>query len=124
MSSPNPRTVGPDDIDVGFVPCFRAQVEVVPLGDEAVLYNEDTGELYRLDRVARHVCDLFDGGLSITSAVHELIRRFGAPREVIEGDVLAMVRDLGRHGLLVGVDPRRAADADEAGEATPERTER
>ena len=116
--------MGPDDLDPGFVPCLRAQVTAVPVADEAVLYDERTGELYRLDRVAEAVCVLLDGQLSIASVVDELTERFAAPREMVESDVIAMVRDLGRHGLLMGVDSTHSVASDAAGDSAPERPER
>jgi hypothetical protein len=98
------RLLRPEDIDRSFVPRFRDPVATVPVAQEAVLYEQDTGDLHRLDHVAALVCSLFDGQTSVAQAVDELAEAFSAPHETIEADVLLMVRDLGRKGLLEDVD--------------------
>ena len=90
--------------DGSFVPCFRDPVDGVPVADEAVLYESDTGDLHRLDHIAAIVCSRFDGVLTVREIVDDLSAEFGAPREVIEADVLALVGNLGSKGLLVGVE--------------------
>jgi hypothetical protein len=104
-------SLSPDELDDRFVPRLREAVVAVPVAEEAVLYEEDTGDLHRLDEVAAIVCSRFDGSTSVERAVDELAAAFGAPREVVGADVLAMVRELGRKGLLDGV--QRVASADE-----------
>jgi hypothetical protein len=93
----------PHDIDTSFVPRFRDAVATVPVAEEAVLYEGDTGDLHRLDAVGSVVCSLFDGRTSIATAVDELVAAFGAPRDTIQTDVVSLVRELGSKGLLVGV---------------------
>jgi hypothetical protein len=93
----------PDDIDTSFVPRFREAVAAIPVAEEAVLYEEDTGDLHRLDAIGAVVCSLFDGRTSITTAVDELVAAFGAPRDTIQTDVMRLVRELGFKGLLEGV---------------------
>ena len=91
------------EIGTTFVPRFRADVATVEVGDEAVLFEEDTGNLHQLDPIATIVCGFFDGQTSIADVVTDLAEGFDAPRETIETDVLAMIRRLGRLGLFVGV---------------------
>jgi hypothetical protein len=88
------------DIDPCCTPRFRERLALIPVGEDAVLYDEGSGEMYRLDRVAAKVCRLIDGRTSIGAAVDLLGRTFDAPCETIEEDVLLMVRDLCRMGLL------------------------
>jgi hypothetical protein len=102
--------LSPDELDDRFVPHLRDSVVAVPVAEEAVLYEEDTGELHRLDEVAAIVCSRFDGSTSVGRAVDELASAFGAPREVVNADVLAMIRELGRKGLLVGVQGGASTD--------------
>lgn len=90
------------DIDLSRIPRFRERVAFVPVGEDAVLYDEASGEIYRLDRAAAKVCRLIDGQTSIGVAVELLARTFHAPCEMIEVDGLAMVRDLCQMGLLAG----------------------
>ena len=95
--------ITPEEIDTAFRPKFRNEVAVVPVEDEAVLYEEDHGALHQLDRIATIVCSYFDGRTALADAIEELSGAFGAPAEVIEADVLALARELGAKGLLVGV---------------------
>jgi hypothetical protein len=104
-------SLSPDELDDRFVPRLRDAVVAVPVAEEAVLYDEDTGDLHRLDEVAAIVCSRFDGSTSVERAVNELAAAFGAPREVVGADVLAMVRELGRKGLLDGVQGVASHDA-------------
>ena len=97
-----------EHIDLQFVPCFRAEVIAVPIEEEAVLYEEDTGGLHRLDPVAVTVCALFDGQRPLEVVVDELVTAFGAPKRVVEADVLALVRDLADKGLFSRLEPRKA----------------
>lgn len=92
-----------DEIGPSFVPRLRDGVVSVPVQDESVLYEEDTGSLHQLDAIATLVCGLFDGQTSIQSMAQELASAFEADPHVIERDVLDLARDLGRRGLLVQV---------------------
>jgi hypothetical protein len=102
--------VDPDDLGLGFVPAFRDEVEFVPVGEEAVLYVEETGRLLQLDPIGAVVCRLFDGRTSIDAATDELAEAFEAPREVVANDVQTFVAQVGRFGLLVGVRPSNEDD--------------
>lgn len=90
----------PDAIGPRYVPGLRDGVTVVPVADEAVLYEEDTGRLHQLDAIATVIVGLFDGHATIEQTVTELAEAFGADRDVVERDVLALVQDLGRKGLF------------------------
>jgi hypothetical protein len=93
----------PAAISGSFVPKLREGVELVALADEAVLFEPDSGQLHQLDQIATLVCSCFDGESSITALVDDLAAGFAADREVIEEDVLALMRRLGELGLLTGV---------------------
>ena len=99
----NTRLLEPAAIDAGFVPRFRTEVVAIPVEDEAVLYEEDTGRLHQLDPIATIVSGCFDGEASIATTVGELVAAFGADAAVIEVDVLDLARRFGRLGLLEGV---------------------
>ncbi len=101
------QLLDPADIDVDFVPRFRDQLVLVPVQNEAVLYEEDTGAMHQLDPIATVVCGLFDGKRSLMQLVNELSTAFETDRAMIETDVLSLVRTLGRKGLFVDV---RAVD--------------
>jgi hypothetical protein len=107
--------IEPADIGPEFAPSFRDGVTNVAVKDEAVLYDEATGDLHQLDAIAALVCRFFDGFTSIRDAATELAEAFGEDREVIERDVLEMTRQLGQKGLLVGVQGDPVAQEDEDG---------
>jgi pyrroloquinoline quinone biosynthesis protein D len=56
--------------------------------------------LFMPDEHALEVLKLVDGARSAAAIVDELARRFAAPREEIEGDVLELLRDLAERGVL------------------------
>jgi len=93
----------PESIDPAYVPRFRDDVVTVPVKDEAVLYEEETGRLHQLDPVGVIVCSLFDARTSLAGVVDQLVEAFAGDRDVIEGDVLRLARELGRLGLFPDV---------------------
>lgn len=93
----------PESIDTAYVPRFRDDVVTVPVKDEAVLYEEETGRLHQLDPIATIVCSLFDARTPLAGVIDELVDAFQADRAVIESDVLRLTRDLGRSGLFQDV---------------------
>ncbi|MGH9179077.1 MAG: PqqD family peptide modification chaperone [Acidimicrobiales bacterium] len=92
-----------DDIDMGFVPAARADVAGVEMDGETVLLDEVTGATHLLNPVATVIWKCFDGTGSIDELVTDLADAFGAPREMVAEDVLALAREVGANGLLEGV---------------------
>jgi hypothetical protein len=86
-----------------YAPEFRHSLILVPVGDEGILFDEKTGDMHRLDRIAQAVCSLFDGQRPLGEIVSEMVRAFGAETAVVERDLLEMVRNLGASGLLKGI---------------------
>jgi hypothetical protein len=95
--------VDPGLIDLAFEPRIRADVDAVEIGDEAVLHDAASGDLLHLNEVATVVCSWFDGATPVAEIVGGLAEGLDVPTEVVEADVLRLVRDLGYRGLLVGV---------------------
>lgn len=95
--------IGAHDIDGSFVPRRRGAVAIVELDGEAVLFDEATGTTHLLDQVATVVWKCFDGSGSVDELVEDLAAAFGAPRDVVAGDVLELARQAGGNGLLEGV---------------------
>lgn len=102
-----------DDVDASFVPRRRARVSTAELDGEAVLYNEDTGRIHSLDRIATLVWSCFDGAASVRAIAHELAGAFEVDLVVVETDVLTLVRRLGAEGLIVGVAADPADDEEQ-----------
>lgn len=53
------------------------------------------------DDNAVEILKLIDGERTVATVIDDLARRFDAPREVIAGDVLAMLQDLADKGVVV-----------------------
>ena len=52
------------------------------------------------DDVALEVLKLVDGARSVGGIAEALAERFAAPREVIEADIIEMLRDLAERGVV------------------------
>ena len=95
----------PEMIDGSFAPQLREHVALVPVENEAILYEEGVGTLHQLNPTAAAVCSLFDGEVTLDTLIDDLAAVFRGDREQIETDVLTMARELGTKGLLAGVAP-------------------
>ena len=98
----------PDDIDLEFVPRPEEPEAAVELDGDEVLYLSDPSRLFTLNPTARVVWHSLDGEVSVGALAAELADEFGVDAETMRHDVLTLVRELGRGGLLVGVE----SDAD------------
>jgi hypothetical protein len=74
--------------------------QVKPGDPTVVLLNPSNGEYYTLEAVGSRVWQLCDGKLTISGMVTILGQEFDAPCDVIEGDILALVKDLLDEGLV------------------------
>jgi hypothetical protein len=70
-----------------------------------VLYSEHDGSLHLLDPVATAVWNVLDGEATLGQLAGELAEAFEAEPDVVERDVVELVRGLGARGLLAGVAP-------------------
>lgn len=102
-----PDVIPPEAVGSDFVPALADDVTFVLVEDEAVVYAESSGTLHLLNPVAALVCQLFGGRATIAELTDDLTDAFQAPRREIESDVLALVADLGRRGLISGVERGR-----------------
>lgn len=100
-----------DAIDPGFRAARRtdAAIAAVELEGETVVFDEDTGALHLLDATATTVWQCLDGRASLAELSAELAEATGAALDLVQRDVVDLVRTLGRRGLLEGV----AADPEE-----------
>lgn len=93
----------PEHIEQDYV-ARRVQPEAaVELDGDEVLYVPDPPRLFTLNPTARVVWHSLDGVVSVGGLAEELSDEFGVERERMLSDVLGLVRELGRSGLLVGV---------------------
>jgi hypothetical protein len=85
------------------VPRLRAEVALILVDDEAVLFEEDTGGLHRVDAIGALVLSYFDEDSTLASIANELAKVFDAENHIVEEDLIRMSRQLGQKGLLEGV---------------------
>lgn len=90
-------------ISADFAPLLREDVTPIPVEDEALLYDERSGTMHQLNRTAAVVCSLFDGRVKLVELIADVVEVFEGDPQQIETEVMAMARELGRKGLLVGV---------------------
>jgi PqqD family protein of HPr-rel-A system len=86
-------------------PKARADLAVVELDGEAVIYDPVSGDLHHLNPTATVVFSLCDGSASIRELAVEIAEVFGQPTDEIEAQVRRLLRGLRKQGLL---EPSRA----------------
>ncbi|MFB3738222.1 MAG: HPr-rel-A system PqqD family peptide chaperone [Candidatus Velamenicoccus archaeovorus] len=86
-------------------PKARTDLTVVELDGEAVIYDEDSGDLHHLNPTATIVFGLCDGTSTMREMSEDLSAAFGVPRDEIERQVRALVRQLRKVGLLAPTSP-------------------
>ena len=101
----------PEGTDESSAPRRVAPDASVELDGDEVLYVADPPRLYTLNPTARIVWHSLDGDVSVDQLAEELAQEFGVPLDAMRADVVGLVRELGRAGLLVGVeaDPEAVA---------------
>jgi hypothetical protein len=92
-----------DDLSLDAVVQFGRTVEVQELGPSALALDRATGAAVTLDRIGAVVVAGLDGTVSLRELADDLADVFGAPVDTVQVDVLDVVRELGRAGLLAGV---------------------
>jgi hypothetical protein len=115
----------PEDIDERYIATPRAEAHTVEVDGEAVVLDEESGRLVLLNATGALVWRCLDGASSIAEIVDDLVDVLGARRKIVSKDVVALVRQLGREGLLVGVeealtDDEAAAELVEPAPADPD----
>lgn len=92
-----------DEIDGSFVPRALSEVAWIEIDGEAVLLVEGTTRLHWLNPTGTVVWNYLDGSVALDELSDELSSAFGVERDVIFQDVLGVVREFGKAGLLEGV---------------------
>jgi coenzyme PQQ synthesis protein D (PqqD) len=98
-----------DEIDAGFVPQPREHIAAVDVEDEIVLYDEETGSMHLLNSSAAVVWKASDGTQPLTLLISDLAALYRVEPAAIFDQVTDLVREMGRHGLLAGVEADPAA---------------
>ncbi len=99
-----------EEIEEGFVLHFAGDVAGAEIDGEAVLLGGD-GAVHRLNPTATLVWRCADGHATLAEIIDDLAAAFtGAERTTVAGDVMQVVRDFVRLGLLNGVRAEPAPD--------------
>jgi thiol-disulfide isomerase/thioredoxin len=102
-----------DELDLESAVGPRPGITQHALGESAVLMDPSTGATVVVDATGALVWSVLDGTSRLAEIVADLADVYGVPAEVVGPDVLALVRSLGRAGLLAGVRPGPAPAADQ-----------
>jgi hypothetical protein len=90
------------DLTSATTPARRSGVlaQQVEPGDTTVLLNPKSGEYYTLEAVGSRVWQLCDGRRTISEMATILSQEFDAPSDVIESDILDLMKDLLDEGVV------------------------
>jgi PqqD family protein of HPr-rel-A system len=86
-------------------PRVRADLTVVELDGEAVIYDERNGDLHRLNPTAALVFSLLDGSSTVDELARDVSQAFSMPVAEIEEQLHALVVQLDESQLLAGAEP-------------------
>lgn len=104
----------PDDIDGAFVARVVPDLHVTELGPELVVVGGPS-RVVSLNPTASLVFRFFDGDATLGELIDDFSEALDVDRAQVEADVLAFSQELGRNGLLVGVE----ADPIDDGRSSP-----
>lgn len=71
------------------------------LNGEAMLLNFDTGKYYGLDEIGTRMFTLLKEQANVESVLRSLLNEYEVGQDRLEADLLKLVNDLLRNGLLV-----------------------
>ena len=83
-------------------PKVRNELAVVELDGEAVIYDEESGDLHHLNPTATIVFSLCDGTATVKELSSEIATAFGVPLDDVELQVRALLRQFRKSDLLQG----------------------
>ena len=98
-------------------PRVRKDLAVVELDGEAVIYDEDSGDLHHLNPTATLVFSLCDGTVTVAELSRDIGEIFEVPTDEVERQVRSLLRNFRTQRLLVsattngngkGARPRKA----------------
>jgi Coenzyme PQQ synthesis protein D (PqqD) len=95
-------------------PMTRSDLDLIEVGDEAVVLDRRTGILHHLNPMAALVFQLYDGTATIKETSSELAAAAGVPAWQIEPKVRGLHRQFREAGLLEGKEQTNGSDASEA----------
>ena len=88
-----------------FIPLPRCGVASVEIDGETVIYDVELDATHLLNPTATAVWRCLGGETTVDQLIDDVAVAFDVPREEVRTDILTLLRDLGRVGLLEGVSP-------------------
>jgi hypothetical protein len=92
-----------DEIPGTCAPLVRASVCWVELGGETVIYDADSGVSHLLNQTGTLVWGCLDGHTSLDELIVDLASVYAVSESAVRADVVALVGQLHRQGLLEGI---------------------
>jgi PqqD family protein of HPr-rel-A system len=83
-------------------PKTRADLAVVELDGEAVIYDETTGNLHHLNPTATIIFNLFDGTSTVKELAGLIEDEFQIPSQEVERQIRDLIKEFRQAGLLDG----------------------
>ena len=83
-------------------PRIRADLEIVEIDGEAVVYDPANGSLHHLNATATVIATLLDGSTTIRGVAEELADAYDLPAQEVEPNVRTLIRQLRKLELLEG----------------------
>jgi PqqD family protein of HPr-rel-A system len=94
-----------EQIDVGFSACPADSAVWVLLDNEVVIYEEASGSVHSLNPTATLVWQCLDGKSPLRDIAADFAEVFEIDPSSAERQIVGLVREFGRQGLLAGVEP-------------------
>jgi hypothetical protein len=95
----------------------RSDLDFIEVGDEAVVFDGQTGLLHHLNPIAALVFQLYDGTATIKETSTELAAATGLAADEVEHKVRVLHRQFREAGLLERKQQPNGSDAPEAHDA-------
>jgi PqqD family protein of HPr-rel-A system len=93
-------------------PQVRADLTVVELDGEAVIYDEVSGDIHRLNPTATMVFKFLDGSGTLDDLAKDIADAYGVPVAEVATQVRGLADQFAQSHLLVGTEPDPGDGAD------------
>ncbi len=97
------------------LPRFRSDIDIVPIGDEQVVWDPVLERIHRLDAIGATLAPLLDGITSEGDLAADVAEVWSVSFEAASAAVRGLVEQLEAAGLLVGDDVKLNGDHDDHG---------
>lgn len=88
------------------MPIISRSIRLTKSVNGGVLLDVEQGAIFSLNTVGLRILELLQEGQTTASVISRISREFGAPEQLVLGDVEDFLRSLGERGLLEG--PKQA----------------